>query len=124
MSGLLTNTPICAKIAHRLFINFLKRISFGIKIKKKLKNHKNMLDDKDIKKLIVAQKEVFVTKEEFEGFMEIAATRDEMKQGFDKLGNDIKEVKSLLIDFGTRTKTLEGEVDFIKNSLNIQPIKK
>ncbi|MCX6719817.1 MAG: hypothetical protein NTV36_01785 [Candidatus Staskawiczbacteria bacterium] len=83
-----------------------------------------MLDDKDIKKLIAAQKEVFVTKEEFEGFMEIAATKDEMKQGFDKLGADIKEVKSLLIDFGTRTKTLEGEVDFIKNSLNIQPIKK
>jgi len=83
-----------------------------------------MLDEDDIKKLIDAQKEIFVTKEEFEGFMEITATKDEMKQGFDKLGNDIKEVKSLLIDFGTRTKTLVGEVDFIKNSLNIQPIKK
>ena len=83
-----------------------------------------MLDENDIKKLIDAQKEVFVTKEEFEGFMEITATKDEIKQGFDKLGNDIKEVKSLLIDFGARTKTLEGEVDFIKNSLNIQPIKK
>ena len=29
-----------------------------------------MLDDKDIKKLILAQKEVFVTKEEFEDFYE------------------------------------------------------
>jgi len=90
-----------------------------------------MLDENDIKKLIDAQKEVFVTKEEFESLIDIVATKDElnglegeMKQGFDKLGNDIKEVKSLLIDFGTRTKTLEGEVDFIKNSLNIQPIKK
>ncbi|KKQ22150.1 MAG: hypothetical protein A3G45_01095 [Candidatus Staskawiczbacteria bacterium RIFCSPLOWO2_12_FULL_37_15] len=90
-----------------------------------------MLDDKDIKKLIDAQKEVFVTKEEFEGLIDIVATKEElsglkgeMKQGFDKIGEDAKEIKSLLIDFGTRTKTLEGEVDFIKNSLNIQPIKK
>jgi len=95
-----------------------------------------MLDDKDIKKLIDAQKEVFVTKEEFEGLIDIVATKEELKSlatkeelngvkdSLDQVGKDVKEIKSLLIDFGTRTKTLEGEVDFIKNSLNIQPIKK
>ena len=95
-----------------------------------------MLDDKDIKKLIDAQKEVFVTKEEFEGLIDIVATKEELKSlatkeelngvkdSLDQVGKDVKEIKSLLIDFGMRTKTLEGEVDFIKNSLNIQPIKK
>jgi hypothetical protein len=89
-----------------------------------------MLDDNDIKKLVEAQKEIFVTKEEFEGLIDIVATKEElnglkgeMKQGFNKIGEDVKEIKTLLIDFGTRTKTLEGEVDFIKNSLNIQPLK-
>ena len=91
-----------------------------------------MLDDKDIQNLIKAQKEVFVTKEEFEGLIDIVATKEELenlknivatKKEVGVIGKDVKEIKTLLIDFGTRTKTLEGEVDFIKNSLHIQPIK-
>ncbi len=92
-----------------------------------------MLDDKDIKKLIAAQKEVFATKEDLEGLKENFATKQDIenlidivatKEEMSEIGKDVKEIKSLLIDFGTRTKTLEGEADFIKNSLNIQPIKK
>jgi hypothetical protein len=37
-----------------------------------------MFDDKDIKKLIEAQKEVFVTKEEFEGLIDIVATKEDL----------------------------------------------
>lgn len=86
-----------------------------------------MLDDKDIKKLIEAQKEVFVTKEEFEGLIDIVATKEELRgvEGkLDGVAKDVKEVKSLLIDFGGRTKSLEVKVDFVENTLNIQPIKK
>ena len=86
-----------------------------------------MLDEKDIQNLIAAQKEVFVTKQEFESFMEIvatkeelAATKEEMKQGFDKVGKDIAEIKSLLIDFGGKAVKLENRVDYIENVLAIK----
>jgi len=39
-----------------------------------------MLDDNDIQKLIKAQKEVFVTKKEFEGLIDIVATKDDLKE--------------------------------------------
>ncbi|MEK7658816.1 MAG: hypothetical protein AAB352_03040 [Patescibacteria group bacterium] len=86
-----------------------------------------MLDNDDIQKLINAQKEVFVTKEEFEGLIDIVATKDEMRttnEKLGKIGDDIKEIKSLLIDFGGRTVNLENKVGYIENSFNIQPIKK
>jgi hypothetical protein len=91
-----------------------------------------MLDENDIKKLIEAQKEVFatkkdltglkeifVTKEEFEGLIDIVATKEELNE----VGKDVKEIKSLLIDFGSRTKNLEIKVDYIETVLNL-PVKK
>lgn len=51
-----------------------------------------MLEEKDIQKLIEAQKEIFVTKDDLEGLIEIVATkkeiedlREEMRDGFNKL---------------------------------------
>jgi len=79
-----------------------------------------MLDDNDIQKLVKAQKEVFVTKEEFEGLINVVATKEDLN----KVGEDVKEIKSLLVDFGSRTKNLENKVDFIENTLNIPAIKK
>lgn len=66
-----------------------------------------MLTKKDIESLIKAQKEVFVTKEEFEGLIDIVATKDELKSGInglekrlggkiDNLGKDLKEIKTVL----------------------------
>ena len=73
-----------------------------------------MLDDNDIKKLIAAQKEAFVTKEEFENFMEISATKEDIKKMTDllvKMDNKVGEVVKL-----------KHRVEYIENTLNIQPI--
>ena len=43
---------------------------------------------------------------------------------FDKMEKDVKEVKSLLIDFGSRTKNLETDVEYIRNTFSIPAIKK
>jgi len=86
-----------------------------------------MLDNNDIKKLIEAQKEVFVTKDEMEHLIDIVATKEELKgvEGkLDGVAKDVKEIKSLLIDFGGRTKNLETDIGYIKNSLDIPAIKK
>ena len=83
---------------------------------KKLINRKIMLTKQDIQNLIKAQKEVFVTKEEFEGLIDIVATKEEVNI----IGKDVRDIKSLLIDFGGRTKKLEMRVDYIENSLSIK----
>ncbi len=74
-----------------------------------------MLDDKDIQKLIKAQKEVFVTKEEFEGLIDIVATKEEMRE----MGKDIKYIKGKI----DKVDVIEKEVDYIKNIFNIPAIK-
>jgi hypothetical protein len=84
-----------------------------------------MLDNNDIQKLIKAQKEVFVTKEEFEGLIDIVATKTDLenfatKTDLNDVAKDVKEIKSLLIDFGGRTKKLETKVDYIENVLSIK----
>jgi len=79
-----------------------------------------MLDDKDVEKLIKAQKEVFVTKEEMEHLIDIVATKEEMKQGFDKIDNHLTLIDKKL----DKVDIIEKEVDYIKNILNIPAIKK
>jgi len=79
-----------------------------------------MLDDNDIKKLIVAQKEVFVTKEEMEHLIDIVATKDEisdfrneMNKRFDSLDQKLDKVD-----------VIEKEVEYIRNTLSIPAFKK
>jgi|GEM_PF-3311479 len=73
-----------------------------------------MLTKKDIESLIKAQKEVFVTKEEFEGLIDIVATKDELKNlatkgelfslekrlgdKIDDMGKDLSEIKTILTE--------------------------
>lgn len=80
-----------------------------------------MLDDKDIEKLseVFATKKdlkkTFVTKEEFEGFMEIAATKDDLNKiavKLDKMDEKLDDVVGL-----------KHRVEYIENTLNIQPLK-
>jgi len=79
-----------------------------------------MLDNNDIKKLIEAQKEVFVTKQEFENFIEIIATKNDLKGEFAKTFEVLKKMDDKLDDVGN----LKHRVDYIENVLNIQPVKK
>jgi len=86
-----------------------------------------MLDDNDIKKLIDAQKEVFVTKEEFESFMEVAAKKEDLNE-FDVKVNGLatkedvkglnKQLSSISEDLKKNNK-LETRVEYIENILNI-----
>ena len=58
-----------------------------------------MLDDKDVEKLIKAQKEVFVTKEEFESLIDIVATKDELnavKTDINKIGETLEKMDKKL----------------------------
>ncbi|MEK7658977.1 MAG: hypothetical protein AAB352_03900 [Patescibacteria group bacterium] len=80
-----------------------------------------MLDDKDIEKLIKVQKEVFVTKEEFEGFMEVNAKRfDKIDENFDKMSKRFDKIDEKL----DKVVELDHRVAYIENNLNIQPLKK
>lgn len=86
-----------------------------------------MLDDNDIEKLIKAQKEVFVTKEEMEHLIDIVATKDElnglkgeMKQGFDKIDKHLDLIDRKL----DKVEVIEKEVDYIKNTFDVPAIKK
>jgi len=77
-----------------------------------------MLDNKDIEKL----KEVFVTKEEFEGFMETATTKDDItgiKGDINKIVNLLGKMDEKLDNVGN----LNHRVEYIENTLNIQPLK-
>jgi hypothetical protein len=102
-----------------------------------------MLDSNDIQKLIKAQKEVFVTKEEFEGLIDIVATKADLenfvtkedsrnfatkddlkgiasKKDIQKLS---KQLSSLSEDLKINNR-LETRMDYIENVLNIPAIKK
>jgi len=86
-----------------------------------------MLDDKDIKKLIVAQKEVFATGKEVEYLIDIVATKEEMKQGFDKIDKNLKkvfEVLKVMDDKLDDVSSVKHRVDYMETALNMQPIKK
>ena len=61
-----------------------------------------MIDDKDIEKLIKAQKEVFVTKGEFEGLMEVVAMKD-----------DLERIESKLEDKLGRTEFLKSQDEIL-----------
>ena len=71
----------------------------------------NMLDDNDIQKLIEAQKEVFVTKEDLEGLIDIVATKQEVTA----IAKDVKEIKEKLSE-----EKLAQRVDYIENVLAIK----
>lgn len=97
-----------------------------------------MLDDKDIEKLseVFATKkdlkETFVTKEEFEGFIEIAATKADIEMLATK--EDLKrtdvKVDKIVETLGKMDEKLDEviqinkEVEYIKNTLNIPALKK
>ena len=70
-----------------------------------------MLDDNDIQKLIEAQKEVFVTKEDLEGLIDIVATKQEVTA----IAKDVKEIKEKLSE-----EKLAQRVDYIENVLAIK----
>lgn len=85
-----------------------------------------MLDGNDIKKLIEAQKEVFVTKEEFEGFMEITAKKSDLtnlEKRFDGLENKIEKRFDKIDAKLNEVVNLKHRVEYIENTLNIQPLK-
>lgn len=85
-----------------------------------------MLDDNDIKKLIEAQKQVFVTKEEFEGLIDIVATKDEMKEGFNKIDENFKKVFNqlkLMDDKLDDVSSVKHRVDYIETALNLPVLK-
>lgn len=89
-----------------------------------------MFEDNDIEKLIKAQKEVFVTKEEFEGLIDIVvtkadaksfATKDDLrgiasKEDIQKLS---KQLSSLSEDLKVNNR-LETRVGYIENVLSIK----
>jgi hypothetical protein len=70
-----------------------------------------MIDDKDIEKL----REVFVTKEEFESFMETAPTKNDVNKILDLLG----KMDEKLIN----NSDLKQRVEYIENTLNITALK-
>jgi hypothetical protein len=86
-----------------------------------------MLDDKDIQKLIKAQKEIFVTKEEFEGLINIVATKEELKGVEEKLSGVEKRLveKLNVIDKKMdKVDVIEKEVGYIRNTFSIPVLKK
>ncbi len=75
-----------------------------------------MLDDNDIKKLIEAQKEVFVTKEDLEGLIDIVATKQELGD----VGKRLDAIDGKL----EKLDVTEKRVDYIENILSIPAGKK
>jgi len=96
-----------------------------------------MIDDKDIEKLseVFATKkdlkETFVTKEEFEGFMEITATKQDLerfatKEDLAKLSTKTDKIVDILGKMDEKLDEVVGlkhRVGYIENTLNIQPAK-
>ena len=91
-----------------------------------------MLDDNDIKKLIEAQKEVFVTKGEFESFMEIAAKKEDLDNltakvdglaSKDDIRNLNKKLDSISEDLKKNIR-METRVADMENVLNMPALKK
>jgi predicted RNA-binding protein YlqC (UPF0109 family) len=86
-----------------------------------------MLDDKDVQKLIKAQKEVFVTKEEFESFIDIAVTKEDLQKFGTKTDANINKIVTMLGKMDDKLDTvvkLDKEVEYIKNALNLPALKK
>lgn len=89
-----------------------------------------MLEDNDIEKLIKAQKEVFVTKEEFEGLMDIVVSKEDAKSFATKddlrgiaSKEDIQKLSKQLSSLSEDLKVnngLETRVDYIENVLSIK----
>ena len=94
-----------------------------------------MLDDKDIEKIIKAQKEAFVAKEEFESFLEIVVTKDDIEEIKEEMATkaDVKEVKgdinkivNMLGKMDEKLDEVVGlkhRVEYIENTLNIPALK-
>lgn len=110
-----------------------------------------MLEDNDIKKIIEAQKEVFATKtdidakfkgldenfatkKDVENLIDIVATKEELNELRDEVGGMKKEMQNLKTEmksgFASINEKLDDvislrhRVEFIENTLNIQPAKK
>lgn len=82
-----------------------------------------MLEDKDIEKIIKSQKEAFVTKEEFESFVEIVATKEEVK----KVDKKIDRVMDILVKIDGKldeTTSLRHRVEYMENILSVPANKK
>jgi len=73
-----------------------------------------MLDKDDIQKLIEAQKEVFVTKGDLEGLIDIITTKQEMRDGFEKISNKLDKVEDQEI------KPLKERIRKVENALAIE----
>jgi len=69
-----------------------------------------MLDDKDIQKLIKAQKEVFATKEDVENLIDIVATKEEFAEFKDEFFDKQDEILTKL-DALSQEKTIGDEQD-------------
>lgn len=70
-----------------------------------------MLDDNDIKKLIEAQKEVFVTKEDLEGLIDIVSTKQELNEVGKRLDAIDEKINTV--------SATEKRVEYIENILNL-----
>ena len=94
-----------------------------------------MLDDKDIQKLIKAQKEAFKedfsTRKEIEYLIDIVATKQDLeklatKEDLEKISTKTDKIVAML---GKMDEKLDGavnlgnEVEYIKNTLNIPALK-
>lgn len=86
-----------------------------------------MLDDKDVEKLIKAQKEVFVTKEEFEGLIDIVVTKDEVNNLGNRLDGRMGKIENVLEKMDKKLDEVvqtSKEVEYIRNTLGIPALKK
>lgn len=89
-----------------------------------------MLDEEDIQNLIKAQKEVFVTKEEFEGLIDIVVTKEDAKSFITKEDlkgiaskDDVQKLSKQLSSLSEELKAnnrLETRMDHIENVLAIK----
>ena len=87
-----------------------------------------MIDDNDIKKLISAQKEVFVTKEEFEAFVDVVSTKKDLENFVTKidLNNVVEKMEKRFDKIDEKldeTIGLKHRVEYIENTLNIPAMK-
>ncbi|MFA5299931.1 MAG: hypothetical protein WC389_17230 [Lutibacter sp.] len=97
-----------------------------------------MLDEKDIKKLVKAQKEIFATKEDIENLIDIVGTKDELENFRTELKADIMSVKkdinkdiNKVVEIlykmdGKLDEVVQNskDVEYIKNILNITATKR
>ena len=66
-----------------------------------------MLDDKDVQKLIEAQKRVFATKTELANMFSVVATKDELSELKEEVSNLLESIQALTVSVDKLAKSFE-----------------